>query len=113
GLVREARGRVGVGDVVPRRVVIGGGDGRVGGGVVDLGDARRAHRERAGGDVGGGRGGRVGRVVGRVGAADRDARHRHRLGGAHALVREAGGGRGVGHVVAGHPVVREGHGRVG
>src|SRR4029079_4577612 len=79
-LVCEGRGRIGAGDVVARHPVIGQGHGGDGGAVVDLVVAGGADGQGPGGDVrGGGRGG-VGRVVGGVGPADGDPRHRHRLG---------------------------------
>src|SRR2546421_112456 len=57
-------------------------EGSVGASVVDLVVGGEAHGDRVLGDVGGGARGGVGRVVGRVGAADRDPRHADGLGGA-------------------------------
>src|SRR5439155_14356431 len=81
--------------------------------LINLVHARGADGQWARRDVRRGAGGGVGRVVGSIGAADRNAAHTHSLGRADVLVRETRAGVGGGEAVTGHPIVREGHRRVG
>src|SRR5207247_2797040 len=76
-------------------------------GVIDLvvgGDA--AHGQSFGCDVGRGRGTAGGQqVVGRIGAADRNAAHAHRFGAAHVPVRKGRCAVGPAQTVARDPIV--------
>ena len=89
------------------------GDAHRGGAVVDAAQAGVHGRQRLGRDVHGDARGRSHQVVTGVGAAERDAAHRHRLVAADVLVghdagRGAGGGGDDADVVAGDEVGRVG-----
>src|SRR5262249_29326679 len=105
-LVAERGARVPVGEDVSRNTVVGEGGGGGDGRVVALVGARGGDEEGPRRHVGRGRGnGVLQGVVARVGAADGDARDVDRLGRAHVLVAEAGGGVGFGERVARDAVV--------
>src|SRR5206468_1095817 len=66
-------------------------------------------RQSLGGDVGRSGGGSIGRVVGRIGAAQGDGAHADSFGGANGLAGEDGAGVAGRQVIAGQAVVRQAH----
>src|SRR5262249_55895 len=89
-LVGKTGAGVAGGQAVTAQPVVGKSDRGAGGAVVDLVGAGGGYVQRASSDVGGGAGSRIGRIVGRIGAGNRDACDADALGGADVLVRKAG-----------------------
>src|SRR5262249_22711531 len=97
------------GETVTGEPVVGKSDGGAGGAVIDLVGAGGGDGQGAGGDVRHRAGRGIGRVVGGIGAGDRDTADSYRLGGAEVLIGESGGGVGGREAVAGQAVIREGY----
>src|SRR5262249_58329540 len=83
-------------------------EGGSGGAVIGLVDPGGSYRQGTRGDIGSGGGRSVGRVVGRVGAAEGDAADTNGLGRADVLIGEAGGGIAGRESVAAEAIIRKG-----
>src|SRR5439155_10068958 len=113
GLVGKGRRAVGPAQAVAGNPVVGKCDRGIGRSVIHFVHARGTDRQRPRGDVRRRAGGGIGRVVGRVCTADRDAADTHGLGRTDVLVGETGAGVGGAQGVARQAIVREGDCRVG
>src|SRR6185369_14072800 len=108
----KAGGAAAEADVVAAQHAVkgAGGDGGIGGAIIDLVVGADQGSEGGDGDIGGSAGGDVGGVVGRIGASEDDAADADRFGSADVRVGETGAGVAGREAVAGHAVIGQGDG---
>src|SRR5207249_2795372 len=107
GGIGESGAGVAGGQAISRQAVIRQSDGGGSRAVINFVDPRGADHQRSSCNISGGAGGRVGGVVGRIGAAESDAADADGLGRADVLVGETGGGVGAREAVAGQTIISE------